>query len=47
MPKVGNAFIDRCRFYHTDEEQQEMPSKAAVDALVSVLMWGKYRVQYL
>ena len=37
----GKTFIDRCRFYHTDEEQQEMPSKVAVEALVSVLMCGK------
>ena len=42
----GKIFVDRCRFYHTDEQRKEMPSKAAVEALVSVLMthdvmWGK------
>ena len=37
----GNTFLNRCRFYHNEEERQGMPSKTAVDKLVSVLMWGK------
>eukprot|EP00966_Prymnesium_polylepis_P144569 3338475-Prymnesium_polylepis.2 len=31
----GKVFTDRCRFYHNDEEQQKMLSKADVEALVA------------
>ena len=34
-------FIDRCRFYHFEEERKEMPDKVEIEALVTKLMWGR------